>query len=272
MALEDTVNVPQRPKAEVFNGHMFITLRMVVMGADSELTSEQISIFFDDKVLVTFQQQKDDCFGPVRERIRHGRGRIRTMGPDYLAYALIDAILDNYLPVLDMYAEILDEIELSVMDGAAQETISRIHNIRRDLTALRRPISPLREAISVLLQEDMPYVGKETHVFFRDLHDHTVRAIDMIENYRELTGNLMDFHLSMMSHRMNEVMKMLTIISTIFIPLGFVAGLYGMNFNSEVSPYNMPELDWYWGYPTVVGVMVTIAVGLLIYFRRKRWI
>jgi magnesium transporter len=236
------------------------------------LESEQISIFVGKNFVLTFQEREGDCFEPVRERIRAGRGRIRKEGPDYLTYAIIDAVVDNYFPILEHYGERIEGLEAEVITSTTDETIAKIHDIKRDLLSLRRAIWPKREALSALSREPQPVFSDETRVYLRDCYDHTVQLMDMVETYRELASGLMDVYLTSVSNRMNEVMKVLTIIATIFIPLGFVAGVYGMNFNQETSAFNMPELGWKYGYLYCLGLMAVIAAGLLVYFRRKGWL
>jgi magnesium transporter len=208
----------------------------------------------------------------VRERIRKGVGRMRGAGPDYLAYALLDAIIDGYFPVLEHYGEYLEDLEDVLVHDPDEELVADIHNVKRDLLTLRRAIWPLRDALGALLREPVPLISHETHPYLRDCYDHTVQIIDLVETYRELGSGLMDMYLSSVSNRMNEIMKVLTIISTIFIPLSFIAGVYGMNFNPERSPLNMPELNWYWGYPFCLAIMGVVAAVLVGFFWRKGWL
>jgi magnesium transporter len=208
----------------------------------------------------------------VRERLRKGTSHIRHAGPDYLAYSLIDAVIDGYFPVLETLGEHLESLEDDILAHPTPQSASHIHQSRRDLMALRRAIWPLREAMNMLIREPSPLVGDEARLYLRDCYDHTVRILDFVETYRELGANLMELYLSSMSQRMTEVMKVLTIIATIFIPLTFVAGIYGMNFNPDRSPFNMPELEWYFGYPFALALMAAIALVMLYYFRRKGWL
>jgi magnesium transporter len=213
-----------------------------------------------------------DSFDPVRERLRKGKGRARAAGPDHLAYALIDAAIDAYFPTIEAYGERLEELEDEVIVRPTKTTILRIHEIKRELLNIRRAIWPLREAINTFFREPSPLITDETRLYLRDCYDHTIQVIDLCETYRELGSGLMETYLSSISNRTNEVMKVLTIIATIFIPLTFVAGLYGMNFKTEKSPYNMPELDWYWGYPFCLALMATVAIGMLVFFWRRGWL
>ncbi len=271
LALEDVLNVYQRPKTEEYPDTLFIVVRMALLDAEG-LRSEQVSMFLGRGFLVTFQEREGDCLDPVRERLRQGRGRIRVGGADYLAYAIIDAIVDNYYPVLEAYGERLEDLEDSVVADPGPRVIGQIHEIRRELLALRRAIWPLRDALGVLLREEHELVEEETRIYLRDCYDHTIQVIDLLENYREIASGLVDVYLSSVSNRMNEVMKMLTIIATIFIPLTFIVGVYGMNFDTHASRWNMPELGWRYGYAATWLVMLVIALGLVWYFRRKRWL
>ncbi|MCB1055249.1 MAG: magnesium/cobalt transporter CorA [Acidobacteria bacterium] len=268
LALEDVVNVGQRSKVEDYGEHHFVVFQTVQLSDHLEI--EQISLFIGEGFVVTFQEKPGDSWEPVRERLRRGTGRIRGAGADYLVYALLDAGIDGYFPVVEMLGDRLEALEEHVFSDADIEILGDLHAVRRELLALRRTIWPQRDTIHTLERSSPPF-SHETQVYLRDCYDHVLRLVELSENLREMGANLMDLHLSMTSNRMNEVMKVLTIISTIFIPLGFLAGLYGMNFDTH-SPWNMPELGWRWGYPVVVGVMVTVVVGLLLYFRSKGWI
>ena len=208
----------------------------------------------------------------MRERLRNGRGRLRSASADYLAYALIDAVVDGYFPVLETYGEMVEDLEHEVISDPGTDAITRIHTLKRDLLVLRRAIWPQRELLSTLLREDTPFIGADTRIYLRDCYDHAFQLMDMVEIYREVVTGLVDVYLSSVSNRMNEIMKVLTVIATIFMPLGFIASLYGMNFDRDVSPLNMPELGWYWGYPFALAVMVAVAGGLMLYFRRRNWI
>ena len=273
LALEDVVNVHQRAKVEEFDEHEFIVVRMVNPGP--QLDTEQFSIFLGPNYVITFQEKPGDCFDPVRNRIREGKGRIRGAGPDYLAYALIDSLIDSFFPVIERYGDELDRLEELILASADQrEIIGRIHSIKRELLTLRRCVWPQREALSVLLRDESRHVSKETRVYLRDCYDHVVQLIDLLETYRELTASLMEVYLSTISNHMNEIMKVLTVITTIFIPLTFIVGIYGMNFDyaGGEKPWNMPELHWRYGYPVCVGIMLTTALGMLVWFRKRRWI
>ena len=270
LAVEDIIHVGQRAKTEPYDDHVFVVAPMLSM--EDRLHVEQLSLFVGKGWVLTFQERRGDCFDPVRERIRHGRGKIRTAGTDYLAYALLDAVIDAGFPLAEKISEALDELEDDVLLKPEPSTVSRIQRIRSDLLGFRRSVWPLRDALGTLLRGESPVFEKETLIYLRDCHDHAVRILDLVETYREIASSLMDGYMSQLSHRMNEVMKVLTIIATIFIPLSFIAGVYGMNFDGEVSPWNMPELRWVWGYPFAVGLMLVVGLGMLAWFRKKGWL
>lgn len=269
LALEDVLNVGQRPKVEDYDGYQFVVLKSIRLEGE-ELQVEQIALFFGANYVLTFQEIPGDSFEAVRDRIRKGKGRIRKAGADYLAYALIDALIDEFFPVLEAYGERIEALEEELIGRPSSATLHQIHRIKRDLLTLRRIAWPQRDLLNALLRGDSELITAETKIFLRDCYDHITQVMDMLETYRELAAGMLDVYLSSLSNRMNEVMKVLTIISTIFIPLSFVAGVYGMNF-SPVSPYNMPELHWRYGYPYSLGLMLAVAVGLLYFFRRRGW-
>lgn len=269
LALEDVVHLHQRAKMENYGDYLFLITRMAMR--NHHLQTEQLSMFLGQRFVVTFQHIPGDPLDPVRARLRHGVGNLRQSGPDYLVYALLDAIIDHYFPVLESYGDELEDLEEAVVEHTSLAVRNHIHDIRQDLRTLRRAIWPQRDALNQLLHDPSQLVSAETQVYLRDAQDHTTQLMDLVETYRELGSDLMDLYLSSVSNRMNEIMKVLTIISTIFIPLSFVAGVYGMNFNPGASPLNMPELNWFWGYPFALGVMATVASLLLLYFRRRQW-
>lgn len=278
LVLEDVVNVPQRPKIEYYDDQVLIITRMVMMAEESDdddphFTSEQLSFVLGRNYLLTVQEELDqDCLDPVRNRIRQNVGRIRSEGADYLAYALLDAVIDAYFPVLEEYGEYIESLEDEVIFNPTRHTVQKIYRVRRELMSLRRSIWPQRNALNQLIRDgSSDLISSESRVYLQDCYDHVVQVLDIVETYRELTANLMDVYLSSVSNRMNEVMKTLTVISSIFIPLTFIVGVYGMNFNPDVSPWNMPELEAYWGYPICWGVMIAIALALSYYFWRKGW-
>jgi magnesium transporter len=238
---------------------------------DDHLSSEQVSVFLGKNYVLTFQEREGDSFEPVRKRIREGRPLLMSSGPDYLTYALMDAIVDGYFPVLERYGERMEDLESAVLTTPTQEHLAGIYDIKHDILALRRSLTPMRELLNALTREPADLIRRETTVFLRDCYDHALRLLDMSETYRELAFDLVNLYLSNVSNRMNQIMKVLTIIATIFIPLGFLAGLYGMNFNPEISPWNMPELNWRFGYPFALAVMGLVALLLLFFFKRKGW-
>lgn len=270
LALEDVVNTGQRPKIDDYEDHFFIVLRELQW--QEGLIADQISLFFGEKFVITIQELEGDVFDPVRERLRRGRTRIRQLGADYLAYALLDKLVDEMFPILELYGERLEDLEDGLIERPTRALLHEVHRIRRDLVVMRRTVWPEREIVNILLREDSHLISAETKLYLRDVYDHTVQIVEIIETYRDIVGGMLEVYLSSVSNRMNEVIKVLTIISTIFIPLTFIVGIYGMNFNTDVSPWNMPELNWYYGYPAVMLVMLFIAIGMLIYFHRRRWL
>jgi magnesium transporter len=271
LMLEDVVNVPHRPKIDFYDDQILVIMQMVrSKETGTGVASEQVSFVLGRTFLVTFQEEPEwDSFEPVRDRIRRGVGSIRNQGSDYLAYALLDTIVDSFFPVLEAIGDELEALEEEVVDNPSRETIENIHRMRRGLMKLRRYIWPQRSVINSLIRDSEDLVSQEVKLYLQDVYDHIVQVVDIIENYREIASSLMDVYLSAINNRMNEVMKLLTVISSIFIPLTFIAGVYGMNFNPASSPFNMPELDWFWGYIICLGVMALIA-GLQIYFFWKR--
>jgi magnesium transporter len=271
LALEDAVNLGQRPKADVYGEHLFVVLRLPdLVGGD--IATEQLSLFFSARFVITFQEIAGDPFAGVRDRLCEGRGRLRRQGGDYLAYALLDAVVDHYFPILETLGERLEDLEERVIAAPTPDAVSEIHRLRRDLLLLRRAAWPQREVVSRLERDDSGVVTADTKVYLRDLYDHAIQILDLVESYRELAAGLLDVYLSSLSNRMNEVMKVLTIIATIFIPLGFIAGVYGMNFDRAASPWNMPELGWAFGYPMALGLMAAVGFALLAWFWRKGWL
>jgi len=271
LALEDVLNPHQRPKVEQYEDYEFVVARMIEL-EDDGISTEQLSVFHGQNFVVTFQERPGDCLEPLRERIRRGSGRLRRAGPDYLVYALLDIIIDHYFPVLEQLGDRLEQLELEAVERPNPLTVRHILSIKSDLVSLRRAVWPTREAVNILLREPGPFYGEETRIHLRDCADHAFQLMDLVETYRELAAGLLEVYLSTQSHRMNEVMKVLTIIATIFIPLTFLAGIWGMNFDPSSSPWNMPELLWRWGYPSALALMGAIAIALLVYFRRRGWI
>jgi magnesium transporter len=271
LALEDVAHTGQRSKLEVYGDRLFIVARAVHLQED-ELRFEQISLFLGPGFVVSFQEWFGDCFDPIRDRIRKGAGLLRNSGPDYLAYALLDATIDNYFPILESYADRLETLEDDVGDLTVLDTLTRLHAVKRDLHGLRHAIWPLREAAGALVRDKLPQFSDETRLYLRDSYDHTVRILELAESFREQTADLMNLRMSSVSNRTSDIMRVLTIIATIFIPLTFISGIYGMNFDTATSPLNMPELEWAYGYPFALGLMATSAAGMLYYVRRKGWL
>jgi len=270
LALEDVANANQRPKLEDYPDSVFVVARMPQI-REGAFRTEQLSLFLGRNYVLTFQEYPGDCFEPVRKRLRE-TPRSQFLAPDYLAYALLDAVVDSYFPVLESVGERLDTIEEAIARDPEPESVSHIFHTKHELLSLRRAVWPTRDILNALIRDPVPLITDTTRTYFRDCHDHAVRIIDLLESYREINAGLMEFYQSTVGHRMNEIMKVLTVIATIFIPLGFIAGLYGMNFDTERSPWNMPELGLYFGYPAALLVMLCVAVGMLFYFRRRRWI
>jgi len=270
LSLADVVHVHQRPKAEIYEGYMFLVTRMPRGGHGPD--TEQIAMILGENFVLTFQERSGDCFEPVRKRLRRKRGRIRDAGADYLAYALLDAVIDGFYPVLEDCGERLAGLEDEIIDAPSGAAVTDVHDLKHDLLMLRRAIWPQREMINTLLRDETELVSETTRIYLRDCYDHAVQLMDIVETYREIASGLVDVYLSSVSARLNEIMKVLTIIATIFIPLSFVASLYGMNFDTKASPLNMPELTWRYGYLFSLALMLAITGGLLYYFRRRGWL
>jgi magnesium transporter len=270
LTVADIVHVHQRPKLESHDDHLYIVLRMP--HREDGLVTEQLSIVLGSHFVLTFQERPGDCFDPVRVRLRRPGSSLRERGVDYLAYALIDSLVDSYFPILESYGEVIDTLEEQVIARPEPARVARIQRLRRELLEIRRALWPQREVLSALLREDTACIAPGTRVFLRDCADHTAQLLDMVEIHREVVSGLLDLHLSSLSTRMNEIMKVLTIIATIFMPLGFIAGVWGMNFDPEASPYNMPELEWRFGYPFALALMLAAALGMVAYFWRNGWI
>lgn len=267
LTLEDIVNTNQRPKMEDNGGYLFIVLKILTYDDQrSAINTEQLSIILGSNFVISFQEEAGDDFDPIRERVRHGKGRIRKMGADYLAYALIDAIVDHYFVILEKIGEKLATLEDELVTDPQTETLTAVHRLKREMILLRKSVWPVRELISGLERGESELIHQATHIFLRDVYDHTIQVIDTVETYRDMLSGMLDLYLSTISNKLNSVMKVLTIISTIFIPLTFVAGIYGMNFDF------MPELHWRWGYPVVLLIMFGAMIAMLWFFRRKKWL
>lgn len=266
IVLKDILTVGQRPKVEDFDEYLFVVLKMINTTQDSyTLKSEQISIIFGKNFVFTFQEKKGDVFDPIRDCIKNEKCKTRKMGADYLTYTIIDTIVDNYFVALEKLGEKIETIEDMVVYKPTPNAVHLIHRMKRSLSLLRRSVWPLREVVAFIEKTESKLIKKESQVYFRDVYEHTIQTIENVENYRDTLSGLLDIYLSSLSNKMNEIMKVLTIIATIFIPLTFITGVYGMNFKY------MPELEWRIGYPIIMLLMIIIALGMVIYFKKKKW-
>jgi magnesium transporter len=275
LALEDVLHTPQRPKMEPYEHHLFIIAQMLYREPEGHICGEQVSLFLGRNLLISIQEDPEfDVFDPVRDRIRSGRGYIRKLGPDYLAYALLDAIIDHCYPILEIIGDALEALEDQILAKPRPDAVATIHEYRRTLLQLRRFVWPERDVVNGLLHDESGLIAKETKVFLRDCYDHTIQLMDLVETYRDVSSGLMDLYLSSVGMRTTEIMRVLTVMSSIFIPLTFVAGVYGMNFDADGGrmPLNMPELHQPYGYLACIAVMLSIAIGQVLFFRRKRWL
>ncbi|MBN1864849.1 MAG: magnesium/cobalt transporter CorA [Victivallales bacterium] len=266
LILEDILHTSQRPKLEDCGNYIYVAVKMLGLESDDAISTEQVSLIIGKKLLISFQEKPGDVFEAVRARIRQGKGHVSKMGADYLAYSLIDAVVDNYFLILEALGEESELMEEQLVEEFDHSVMYKVHSIKRRLLSLRRSIWPLREVIGAMGRSESPIVVKKTHIYIRDLYDNTIQVMDMVESLRDMAGGLLDTHLSAASNRMNSVMKVLAIIATIFIPLTFVAGVYGMNFKY------MPELEHPLAYPVVMSLMLLTAVLMLCFFKRKKWL
>lgn len=267
LVIEDIANTGQRPKIEDFESYIFIAMKMITYDSEvKELVAEHVSIILGRGFVLAFLEDEGDVFEPIRARIKAGKGKIRKLGADYLAYALMDAVIDNYFEVLEDIGEQIEEVEDEVVHAPSVKTLHTVHSLKRELIYLRRAVWPMREIANSLLRDESDLVSNETRVYLRDLYDHTVHVMDTVETLRDIVAGMLDVYLSSVSNKLNQVMKVLTVMSSVFIPLTFVAGVYGMNFQY------MPELQWHYGYPTVMGGMALVAAALLIAFRKRGWV
>ena len=266
LTLEDILNTEQRPKTDDHGDYLYIVLRLFHEGEDGALVPEQVSIVLGPNWLISLQEKEGNLITPIRERLRNEKGRLRRAGADYLAHALLDAIVDSYFVILDKFGEKIETLENALVSRPSPETLRAIQALKREMILLRKSVWPLREMVGGIARSDSPLIREPSVVYFRDVSDHAVQVIDTIETYRDMLSGMLDIYLSSISNRMNEIMKVLTIIATIFMPLTFLAGIYGMNFKY------LPELEWHWGYFALWGVMIIIAIFMLHYFRRKKWL
>jgi magnesium transporter len=266
LLLEDIANTDQRPKLDDYETCLFLVMKMLSVTDRQDIVVEQVSLVLGRSFVLSFQENGTDVFSPVRDRLRGGKGRLRQSGADSLLYALVDAIVDQYFAVVEALSEKIEALQDLVVSDPEPETLHKIHDLKRQLLFLRRAVWPLREAMNNLSRSECPFLQESTKVFFRDVYDHVVQIVDTIETLREMVSTSLDIYLSSISYRLNAVMKVLTIITTIFMPLTFIVGIYGMNFE------HMPELKWEWGYPLVLGVILAIAIAMLGFFKGKKWI
>ncbi len=267
LALEDILNTQHRPKIEEFDDYILIILKMLFFNDEGQtIETEQVSLAFGQNYLLSFQEIEGDVFDRVRDRIKRSNGRIRQRGPDYLAYTLLDSIVDSYFHILEKIGDKLILLEEDLLNDTDRTTLAQIHHYKRELMTIRKAVWPLREVVDQLHKNESPLVSEDTTVFLRDLYDHTIQILDTVESFRDTISGLQDLYMSSVSNRMNEIMKVLTLVASIFIPLTFIAGIYGMNFEY------IPELKWRWGYFAAWGVMISCIIGMLIFFRRKKWL
>lgn len=267
LVMEDILNTDQRPKMEDYGDYLYIVMKMLCFDEKKgEVVSDQVSIILGKNFVISFQEGELDVFDPLRGRLQEGKGKARKMGADYLAYSLIDAVVDNYFLMLERFGDEIERIEEELVKNPNQNTVHRIHSLKHDMLYLRRSVWPLRELVGGLDRGESPLFGEAMNMYLRDVYDHVVYLVDTIETFRDMLSGMLDIYLSSINNRMNEIMKVLTIIATLFMPLTFLAGVYGMNFKY------MPELEWSGGYPATLIVMASIAVVMLIFFRKRKWI
>ena len=272
LALEDVINTGQRPKVDDYKDQLFVVMAHPVIEHDNKsVRIEQLSLFFARNYIISFYSGQDDPFEPVRKRLREHAGRIREQSADYLLYALIDIAIDEGFPVLEWLGEEIESIEEEMLEMPSNETARRLYQLKRTLVMLRRVFWPQREVINNIVRDENTLISGENKIYYSDCYDHTIQIVDLIETYRDMVTGLLDVYLSSVSYRLNETMRVLTVIATIFIPLTFIVGVYGMNFTNEASPWAMPELHWYYGYPLAWLLMIIVAVGMLVYFWRRKW-
>jgi magnesium transporter len=273
LALEDVVNRGQRAKLDEYDEQVFVVMHLPRMDGDGVLQTEQVSLFVGKGLLVSFCDGRHDPFDPVRERLRRHVGRIRRRSSDYLLYALLDVVVDHAFPVLEIYGERIEDLENELLERPTQDTMAEIHELRRELLLMRRMLWPQREVLSQLFRQECPCIEQDTRLFLRDCYDHTVQILDLLESYREMASSMLEVYLSSVSNRLNASMRVLTIIATLFIPLTFIVGVYGMNFGNDTrSRWAMPELRWDYGYPAVWLVMIVITAVMLYLFKRNKWL
>jgi magnesium transporter len=273
LVLEDILDTRQRPKMSDFEDYLLVFAKMLsYQEGDEYLESEQLSLILGHGYVISFQETAGDFFDVIVARLETGKDPIRRKGADYLAYALLDAVVDNYFHVLEKIGEDGLAMEEQLIAEPGPETLQQIQSFKRQLISIRKCVWPLREVIGALERGEPELIQDKTKIFLRDVYEHTIQVMDTVETYRDMASGMFDVYLSSMSHRMNEIMKVLTIFASIFIPLTLITGIYGMNFNSQKSPFNMPELSWYYGYPFALGLMVVVAVALFFFCKKKKWL
>ncbi len=266
LSQEDILDTANRPKIDDLDHYIFVSLKMLQLDSKSnKLIQEQISIIFGERFVVSFQEAEGDVFNPIRERLRLGKGRMRKMGADYFAYTLMDSIVDNYFVIIERLGERIEDLDEEIINKLSKKTLPRIHDLKGQLIQVRKAVWPLRDIVSNLDRTESELIKDGTSIFLKDLYDHSVQVIDTVETYRDLTSGLFDMYLTTINNRTNDIMKVLTMMATIFIPLTFIVGVYGMNF------HYLPELDWHYGYHFVWALMIAIALGILGFFRKKGW-
>ena len=266
LVMEDILEANHRPKLEDYGDYLYIILRAFHPHDKNYSKTEQVSMIIGKNYIITFQEHDATLFDPLRTRLREGKGRLRTMGADYLAYAILDIVVDHYFSVMEHLGESIEELEDALVIDPSRNTMQRIHRLKRAILALRKAVWPLRDVLGVLSRGESALIKESTLIYLRDVYDHTIQVIDTLETYRDILSGMLDIYLSSISNHMNQIMKVLTVISTLFIPLTFLVGVYGMNFKY------MPELEWEWGYPVLWCIMIAITIGMLIFFRRRKWL
>jgi magnesium transporter len=272
LVLEDILSLGQRPKVDEYDRQLYIVLDMAYETKRYEVTFEQVSIVLMDKIVITVQERSGDVLDSVRQRLREGAGNARFLRADYLAYALVDSMIDRYFPIIESLGTAMDDFQNTLLDQPTRERVNELHEFRRLIARIRRAVWPHRDVLNRLIRDESGLIAARTRPYLRDCYDNTVVMLDMLENFRDATANFMDIYLSSIGIRTNEIMRVLTLISSIFIPLTFIAGVYGMNFDPKVSPLNMPELEWPFGYIFSICLMLAVAAGMIAFFKRKKWL
>ena len=267
LTLEDVLNTGQRPKMEDYESYVYTVLKMILLNTEKkDIVIDQVSIIFGYNYILSFMEKGENIFDPLKERLKNPASRLRKNGVDYLAYSLIDSVIDNYFLILEHFGEEIEDLEEELIIHPTPETLKTIQKYKRDMIILRKSVWPLRELINCMQQIESEIIKDTTRIYLRDVYDHTIRVIESVEDFRDILSSMVDIYLSSISNKMNDIMKVLTVIATIFIPLTFIVGVYGMNFD------NMPELHWSWGYPAVMLFMTLIGITMFIYFKKKRWV